>query len=407
MKSVEENKQTTPEKTQKPKLSLLSLFSLSTILAIIFFGMMIFFIYQYYQLARQSKEALVEQSTSDEVQTPLSSYRTYNHSDSFNNYGFEFIYPDYLRIVTENNVNTLSPSDQIFAVSAESPAFSVKVAVTPEKNQAPYEEELSGLYKSQESVTVDGVSGTRFFEHLNPPSVGMTFASTILVNYENYTYIVGLEGDLSEQAREEEVISSFKFFSSKDEPMLPVAGKPVIYLYPIQRQEIAVKLKFNGALTDSYPEYDNSRGWRVIAFPDGRLVNQADGEEYSYLFWEGTMNDADFDLAKGFVVAGEETASFLQEKLSAIGLMPKEYNEFIVYWLPKMQHNKYNLIHFAQEEYTQNVNLEINPKPNSILRVFMVFKPLEKEISVEPQKLPPFNREGFTVVEWGATQLVD
>jgi len=104
-----------------------------------------------------------------------------------------------------------------------------------------------------------------------------------------------------------------------------------------------------------------------------------------------------------FVVKGEDTAAFLQEKLAAIGLTPKEYNEFIVYWLPQMQDNTYNLITFQDEEYTDSAVLTIVPEPDSILRVFMVYTPLEQYMEIEPQILPEFHREGFTAVEWGGS----
>jgi len=96
---------------------------------------------------------------------------------------------------------------------------------------------------------------------------------------------------------------------------------------------------------------------------------------------------------------------FLQETLSRLGLTPKEYNEFIVYWYPKMKDNTYNLIHFAEKEYTNIAPLTIIPKPDSLLRVFMVFKPLDKAVEVKPQEIKPFVRNGFTVVEWGGTEL--
>lgn len=178
--------------------------------------------------------------------------------------------------------------------------------------------------------------------------------------------------------------------------------KPVIYLYPTNEQEVNVTLDFKGDLTCTYPEYKD--GWKVIAQPNGTLINIADGREYSYLFWEGASNDK-YDMSKGFVVKGSDTEKFLQEKLAYIGLTPREYNEFIVYWLPVMQENKYNLITFAGEEYENIAKLEIIPKPDSILRVMMVFKPLNKFKEVEPQELKPFTREGFTVVEWGGAEL--
>ena len=185
---------------------------------------------------------------------------------------------------------------------------------------------------------------------------------------------------------------------------LPIAGKPVIYLYPESIQDVTVKLKYNGNLIASYPTYLN-QGWNVKAFPNGNLLNYSDNKEYSYLFWEGENYWKFSEFTEGFVVSGADTATFLQTKLAELGLTPKEYNEFIVYWLPLMQNNKYNLIHFAGEEYTDNAVLDITPKPDSILRVFMVYKELEEPITIKPQSFKEFHRNGFTVVEWGGTKL--
>lgn len=178
--------------------------------------------------------------------------------------------------------------------------------------------------------------------------------------------------------------------------------KPVIYLYPTSEQTVSVKLDYKGKLTCTYPEYKD--GWKVNAKPDGTLTNIDDNREYSYLYWEG-ISDTQWDMSKGFVVKGDETRGFLQEKLEYLGLTPKEYNEFIVYWLPILQENKYNLITFAGEDYENLAPLEITPKPDSMLRVMMVFKPLNKSIQVEEQELKPIVRTGFTVVEWGGTEL--
>ena len=102
---------------------------------------------------------------------------------------------------------------------------------------------------------------------------------------------------------------------------------------------------------------------------------------------------------------GSETAKFLEEKLSEIGLNAKEANEFIVYWLPRMQENKYNLITFQTEAYTDVAKLHITPEPDSILRVFMAYKELEEPIEIEEPAIPPFERKGFTVIEWGGAEV--
>lgn len=182
----------------------------------------------------------------------------------------------------------------------------------------------------------------------------------------------------------------------------PVYDKPVIYLYPEEETDVAVKLDFNGDLICTYPDYGD--GWQVTAYPDGRLIDKATGKEYSYLFWEG-VSDVEYDMSRGFVVKGEDTAAFLQETLAEIGLTPREYNEFIVYWLPKMQENPYNLITFQTDVYTDNAKLTISPEPDSMLRVFMAYKALEEKIEIEAPVFEPFVRDGFTVVEWGGTEI--
>ncbi|MDR3602818.1 MAG: leucine-rich repeat protein [Desulfosporosinus sp.] len=179
--------------------------------------------------------------------------------------------------------------------------------------------------------------------------------------------------------------------------------EPVIYLYPTTEQQISVKLNFNGKFTSTFPEYKDD--WKVVAHPDGTLLNLRDNKEYPYLIWEGILDNNSWDMAKGFVVAGKDTKDFLQDKLSLMGLTPKEYNDFIVYWLPKMQDNKYNLITFANEEYKQRVLLSIEPNPDSVLRVFMVYKPITEKIDIPSQQLMTFNRTGFSVVEWGGTEI--
>ena len=179
------------------------------------------------------------------------------------------------------------------------------------------------------------------------------------------------------------------------------AAKPVIYLYSEEKTEVSVKLDYDGELTATWPAYED--GWNVTACPDGTL-SDAQGNEYSYLFWEG-VSDTAYDFTEGFCVAGEDTAAFLRQTLAQLGLTPREYNEFIVYWLPKMQENPYNLIAFQGEAYTDTAKLAIEPQPDSLLRVFMAWKPLKRPVTICPQELPPFERIGFTVVEWGGAQV--
>ena len=183
-----------------------------------------------------------------------------------------------------------------------------------------------------------------------------------------------------------------------------VAAKPVIYLYPEEETDVHVELELTEAnLSTTYPKYNN--GWDVTASPDGSLLNKADGTHHKYLFWDAVNCRTRFDFSEGFCVAGSDTESFLKEKLTYMGLTEEEMNEFIVYWLPLMEHNKYNLISFQSDAYTDSAKLDITPAPDSMLRIFMTYVPLEEAAEIQPQQLDTFERKGFTVVEWGGSEI--
>ena len=82
-----------------------------------------------------------------------------------------------------------------------------------------------------------------------------------------------------------------------------------------------------------------------------------------------------------------------------------EAEEFIVYWLPLMEHNAFNLIAFQDDAYTDTAKLTITPAPDTECRIFMAYIPLEEAVEIAPQELPTFERSGFTVVEWGGVKI--
>ncbi len=178
-------------------------------------------------------------------------------------------------------------------------------------------------------------------------------------------------------------------------------AKPVIYLYPETETEVSVKLTLDGRLTCTYPAYNG--GWTVTASPDGTLTDK-NGQIYNYLYWEG-LSVTKWDMTRGFCVKGEDTAAFLEDALAKLGLTRREANEFIVYWLPIMQENPYNIISFQTDLYTESAKLEIAPAPDTLIRVFMAFEASECFVELEPQELTAPERVGFTVVEWGGSEI--
>ena len=180
-------------------------------------------------------------------------------------------------------------------------------------------------------------------------------------------------------------------------------AKPAIYLYPTEKLDVSVDVKLSeGNFTYTAPEYQN--GWTVTAYPDGRLIDKATGKEYSYIYWASDSEPA-YDWSEGYIVAGSDTREFLLKILPQMGLIPEEDNEFIEYWQPLMQNNKYNLITFQNECYTDLAELKISPKPDSVLRVFMAYRAIEHPYPIKAPEIKPFERKGFTVVEWGGSEV--
>lgn len=179
-----------------------------------------------------------------------------------------------------------------------------------------------------------------------------------------------------------------------------IDAKPIIYLYPDETTEVNVKLVNEEHLTHTYPKY-TSEGWTVLAEPNGDLTDINTGRNLYALYWEG-KDDTNIDLRVGFVFEGNDTIDFLEEKLELLGLNEREAEEFIVYWLPRLENNKYNFVYFATgSEVDNNMPLEVTPKPDTSIRILMKVKALNKEIEVEEQKIVTPIRKGFTLVEWG------
>ncbi|MEI3400922.1 MAG: hypothetical protein V8R51_00505 [Clostridia bacterium] len=49
--------------------------------------------------------------------------------------------------------------------------------------------------------------------------------------------------------------------------------------------------------------------------------------------------------------------------------------------------------------------LELSIEPDTLIRVLMQYKPLDKYMEVKEQELVTPDRNGFTVVEWGGTEI--
>jgi hypothetical protein len=176
-------------------------------------------------------------------------------------------------------------------------------------------------------------------------------------------------------------------------------GKPVIYLYPEEKKLVDVKVGANVTVSDPLYPVD---GWKsVLADVDGSLVYE--GNDYDYLFWEGTGNGKyPMFIDYGFVVKKDQVVATFNDHLNKLGLNENEIADFIDFWEAYIPNKPYvRLTWLDTEQMNALAPLEIDPKPDTLIRVFLDMQGLERPIDLKGQNLKALKRSGFTVVEWG------
>lgn len=205
-------------------------------------------------------------------------------------------------------------------------------------------------------------------------------------------------------------------------------GKPVIYLYPPKPTNVSVRLEMPVEFTTEIPVYQG--GWHVLAQPDGTLTdltsrsndcNQYDanhfGAEYAkeacqtnkypYLYWAGSVRSVTMPKPTGgWVVANDQLEDFLSAKLTIMGLTSAEQRDFLAYWVPTIKHHQapwYQIGFLQTSELGQLFPMTVSPQPDSMLRIFLDYTPLQRkpEKNPTPQQLERVERTGFTLIEWG------
>ena len=206
---------------------------------------------------------------------------------------------------------------------------------------------------------------------------------------------------------QERYVYQIDFTLSIDYSIMTV-DKPVIYLYSDDDLKVSIEFDPIGELTFAYPTYNEA--WK-LELKDNQIM--LDERIYPYLFWESTTSDLEY-LSKnnqvyGHLIETENAIDYLESSLTTLGLNYTEQADFITYWLPKLQSKSHAFIQFIiDEDYQKTIsNMSVDPQPESSRRVFMLFTLFEEEpdqkLYIE-QELPSFNREGFTLVEWGGSE---
>ncbi len=179
----------------------------------------------------------------------------------------------------------------------------------------------------------------------------------------------------------------------------PVVMKPNIYLYPAEKSQITVNLRFplGGKIITSIPAYEN--GWSVVVDTSGIIDNN-----YEYLFYESKQPDI-WQLKYGWIIKSSELETFFRDNMLKHGFYGREISDFTDYWIPRLTDFGYYEI-YPQEMNIINsaITLEINKKPDDVLRLYYLIKGVNTDSNNKiniPGDIIQFKRNGFHVTEWG------
>lgn len=195
-------------------------------------------------------------------------------------------------------------------------------------------------------------------------------------------------------------VTAYKKLCLGESPEPIQVKKPAVYLYPVEKMNISVKVRVNGKITLTEPQYGN--GWDVTATPNGLIDNK-----YDYLFYEAELNNVVLP-DEGWVVAYEEIENWFDEYLPKMGLNKKEKEQFKEYWLKDLRRANYYEIKLLDDKFlNENMELIIAPKPETFLRLNFYFRPLNSKHKLKEPELKNVERKGFTVIEWGGINESD
>ena len=174
--------------------------------------------------------------------------------------------------------------------------------------------------------------------------------------------------------------------------------KPNIYIYPTQKINLILKVVFpqGGSITESIPFYNGM--WNIAVEPSGLIDNQ-----YTYLYYECKIADR-FNYESGWKVEGNQLEQFFRNNLTLTGFIETEIQDFIDYWIPRLELSDDYLIYPQYvEDIAPLIELQFSNEPENLLRLLYVIetKQSDKEINLDEPMIPQFERLGFTVTEWG------
>jgi len=213
-------------------------------------------------------------------------------------------------------------------------------------------------------------------------------------------------------------------------PKRLTGSTPTLFVYAPEKTQLTIKPDAN--ITYSNPPLANnvtnfsSLSWQIAASPDGALspITYPDKVEdprskhrdnleprtYSYLYYE--YEPVSFTKPKnGWIIKKSNLKSFARNVISPqLKLTALEENRLVF----ELNHASFDLSSnylfiglIDQKEIDKKLPLEINPKPNTLLRYHFYVSPVSSSCSsaihcLPLPKLSPILRSDFMIIELGA-----
>eukprot|EP01029_Cantina_marsupialis_P000560 TRINITY_DN10401_c0_g1_i5.p1 TRINITY_DN10401_c0_g1~~TRINITY_DN10401_c0_g1_i5.p1 ORF type:complete len:402 (+),score=122.78 TRINITY_DN10401_c0_g1_i5:256-1461(+) len=201
-------------------------------------------------------------------------------------------------------------------------------------------------------------------------------------------------------------------------------GKPVVVFHPTEDMDeviTTVNLSNEWNFSSIYPAADEGDMkkeicWKTNVDVTGMVTSCKTGRAYPYLFWEAdTINGSEAffkqrmnDQELRFCISSNDVADWLDITLTRLGLDIRERCDMITYWLGELLAHPFNKITFMNAStYNELAPLTVEPKPQEIRRVFMMFEGCEEMVNVNgPLEVPEVSKcDGFHVTEWGGMNV--
>jgi hypothetical protein len=134
------------------------------------------------------------------------------------------------------------------------------------------------------------------------------------------------------------------------------------------------------------------------------------GMTVPYLFWEADFEEHSikFDEKQPIYTYNRDTVCReLTEQLLGLGMTHRDVTDMLTFWLNELLLKPYVEVQFMEQSvFNSYAKLTIAPEPKTTVRIFMLFRSVDKMTRENPKLIKnEFNTNEFYVLEWGACNL--